>query len=123
MEDQLNALGKSNIEAAMISSTLRGKQVTAILSRLTEKNCTLKIMYVTPEKIAKSKQFMSKLEKADKSKIFLHVLNTASLRLLYGQWKQTLPKMRKANVKLFLYFSGFLVFSGYFFVFWRLLRS
>lgn len=28
-----------------------------------EKTCTLKLLYVTPEKLAKSKRFMSKLQK------------------------------------------------------------
>ena len=68
MEDQLIALKEKDIEATMLSASLPPKEVTAIQNQLIEKNCTLKIIYVTPEKLAKSKRFMAKLEKAYASK-------------------------------------------------------
>lgn len=35
-----------------------------MLAGMTDKDCSFKLLYVTPEKIAKSKQLMAKLEKA-----------------------------------------------------------
>jgi len=64
MEDQIIGLKRLNIEATTLSSSVPPKEVTAIQNQLTEKSCPFKLVYVTPERIAKSKRFMAKLQKA-----------------------------------------------------------
>lgn len=64
MEDQLLALKALNIEATTINSSSPLKYVTEVQKQMAMKECPFKILYVTPEKIAKSKRFMAKLEKA-----------------------------------------------------------
>ena len=64
MEDQQMALEKIGINATVVSSAIPPKDVTAIQNMLIEKQCPYKLVYVTPERIAKSKRFLAKLEKA-----------------------------------------------------------
>jgi len=64
MEDQLMALDRLGINAALLSSSIPTKDVTIIQNLLVDKECPYKLVYVTPERIAKSKRFMAKLEKA-----------------------------------------------------------
>lgn len=65
MEDQLMAVKRYGIEAAMLNASSSKDEVGRVHYAMTDKaNDVLKLLYVTPEKIAKSKRFMSKLEKA-----------------------------------------------------------
>lgn len=64
MEDQILALNNININATIISSSIPPKEVTVIQNQLIDEHCPYKMVYVTPERIAKSKRFMAKLEKA-----------------------------------------------------------
>lgn len=56
----LAALG---ISANMLTSTTNKDEEKFIYNALEKGDGDLKILYVTPEKISKSKRFMSKLEK------------------------------------------------------------
>lgn len=56
----LEALG---IPAHMLTSTTSKEEEKLIYKALEKGEGDLKILYVTPEKISKSKRFMSKLEK------------------------------------------------------------
>lgn len=56
----LSALG---IPAHMLTSTTNKEEEKSIYKSLEKGEGDLKILYVTPEKISKSKRFMSKLEK------------------------------------------------------------
>lgn len=51
-----------DIPASMLTSTT-GKEEEKFIYKALEKGEGVKILYVTPEKISKSKRFMSKLEK------------------------------------------------------------
>lgn len=64
MEDQLLAVKKVGIESRSLNASSSRADVSTVHSLLTQRDSTLKLLYVTPEKIAKSKRFMSKLEKA-----------------------------------------------------------
>lgn len=64
MEDQLMALKHLGISATMLNSSSSTEHVKWVHAEMLNKNSRLKLIYVTPEKIAKSKMFMSKLEKA-----------------------------------------------------------
>lgn len=64
MEDQLYGLHKLKVNAMMLSSKAPKEDVKAIMTGLIDPKSTLKLVYVTPEYMAKSNRFMSKLQKA-----------------------------------------------------------
>lgn len=63
IEDQLMALNELNIESSFLNSNCSKDEVNAVHNAMVDKKSDLKLLYVTPEKIAKSKRFMAKLEK------------------------------------------------------------
>lgn len=64
MEDQLHGLQKINVKAMMLSAKCDKEKVKIIMNALVDKKSDLKLIYVTPEYMAKSNRFMSKLQKA-----------------------------------------------------------
>lgn len=64
MEDQLHGLQKNNVKAKMLSAKADKENVKIIMNALVDKKSDLKLIYVTPEYMAKSNRFMSKLQKA-----------------------------------------------------------
>ncbi|XP_076169564.1 ATP-dependent DNA helicase Q1 [Ptiloglossa arizonensis] len=64
MEDQLHGLQKINVKAMMLSAKCNKENVKIIMNALVDKKSDLKLIYVTPEYMAKSNRFMSKLQKA-----------------------------------------------------------
>ena len=63
MEDQLMSVKSLAINASLLNASTSRTEATQIQNSMTDKQSGLKLLYVTPEKIAKSKRFMSKLEK------------------------------------------------------------
>ena len=63
MEDQLLAVKSLGIDSAMLNASCGREEVNRVHRSMTDTASPLKILYVTPEKLAKSKRFMSKLEK------------------------------------------------------------
>ena len=64
MEDQVMALKKLNISAENLSASTDKSDVTRILNDMINSKSSLKLLYVTPEKLSKSKRFMAKLQKS-----------------------------------------------------------
>uniref|UniRef100_A0A672NG53 ATP-dependent DNA helicase n=1 Tax=Sinocyclocheilus grahami TaxID=75366 RepID=A0A672NG53_SINGR len=64
MEDQLMYLKSINVPAVTVNASSTKEDSKQVLAGMTDKNSPFKLLYVTPEKIAKSKLLMSKLEKA-----------------------------------------------------------
>ena len=65
MEDQLMALQQLNIhEASLLCASTTPEQLKAVQDSMITSNRSLRLLYVTPEKLAKSKRFMNRLEKA-----------------------------------------------------------
>ncbi|XP_058414653.1 ATP-dependent DNA helicase Q1 [Diceros bicornis minor] len=64
MEDQLMVLERLGISATMLNASSSKEHVKWVHAEMVNKNSKLKLIYVTPEKISKSKMFMSRLEKA-----------------------------------------------------------
>ncbi|XP_020535895.1 ATP-dependent DNA helicase Q-like 2 isoform X2 [Jatropha curcas] len=62
IQDQVMGLKALDIPASMLTSTT-SKEEEKFIYKALEKGEGVKILYVTPEKISKSKRFMSKLEK------------------------------------------------------------
>ncbi|XP_041977952.1 ATP-dependent DNA helicase Q1-like [Aricia agestis] len=63
MEDQVRSLTNKNIPAKLMTSTSSKEDSAAALNLLKDKNNDVKLLYVTPERLAKSKRFMSNLQK------------------------------------------------------------
>ncbi|KAI5723190.1 hypothetical protein M8J76_002669 [Diaphorina citri] len=63
MEDQIGQLKKLNIEAEMLQASNTREEN----NRLMTESSSLKLLYVSPEKLAKSKSFMTKLQKMYKA--------------------------------------------------------
>ncbi|XP_033751824.1 ATP-dependent DNA helicase Q1-like [Pecten maximus] len=63
MEDQVMALESLEVDATMLNASVDKTKVTSIQNSMVDKTSSLKLLYVTPEKLAKSKRFMNKLEK------------------------------------------------------------
>ncbi|CAG9855175.1 unnamed protein product [Phyllotreta striolata] len=63
IEDQLRALKKIGIDAASVNANTSKEERKYIHNEMTNPNSKLKLLYVTPEWVAKSKQFMTYLQK------------------------------------------------------------
>ncbi|XP_039006253.1 ATP-dependent DNA helicase Q-like 2 isoform X1 [Hibiscus syriacus] len=63
IQDQVMGLVASGIPANMLTSTTSKEDEKSIYKALEKGEEDLKLLYVTPEKVSKSKRFMSKLEK------------------------------------------------------------
>ncbi|CAH0579016.1 unnamed protein product [Chrysodeixis includens] len=63
MEDQVRSLTKKNIPAKLMSSSSPKQETTEILNALKDSKTDMKLLYVTPERLAKSKRFMANLQK------------------------------------------------------------
>jgi ATP-dependent DNA helicase Q1 len=101
----LKALG---IHAAELTASTPAAEAAATLAQLDDPRSTLRLLYVTPEKVVKSRRFFSKLEKAyaanclrriavDEAhcisqaraiskRVVLHSNSRASIRHLHSQW-------------------------------------
>uniref|UniRef100_A0A8C5MUK7 ATP-dependent DNA helicase n=1 Tax=Leptobrachium leishanense TaxID=445787 RepID=A0A8C5MUK7_9ANUR len=64
MEDQLMVLNRLGICATSLNASASKDHVKWVHNEMIDKKSQLRLLYVTPEKIAKSKIFMSRLEKA-----------------------------------------------------------
>ncbi|XP_012944528.2 ATP-dependent DNA helicase Q1 [Aplysia californica] len=63
MEDQQMALEELGVPAAMLCASSDKDRVKTIQDDMVNPNGPLRLLYVTPEKLAKSKRFMNRLEK------------------------------------------------------------
>lgn len=63
MEDQLQSLQELGIPTAIFNSQTDKDATKQIFADMINPQSTLKLLYVTPEKLAKSKRLMSQLEK------------------------------------------------------------
>ncbi|KAK6726163.1 hypothetical protein RB195_004467 [Necator americanus] len=64
IEDQLTALRKLGIEGASLNQSTPKDDVKRIETYIAQSNSPLRLLYITPEKLAKSKRLMNKLEKS-----------------------------------------------------------
>ena len=63
MEDQLQAMNELGIPTALFNSNTTKEQTKFMFDSMIDPKAKLKLIYVTPEKLAKSKRLMSQLEK------------------------------------------------------------
>ncbi|CAJ0595760.1 unnamed protein product [Cylicocyclus nassatus] len=64
IEDQLAALRKLQVEGAALNQSTPKEDVKRIEAQIVQANSPLRLLYITPEKLAKSKRLMNKLEKS-----------------------------------------------------------
>ncbi|GMT04947.1 hypothetical protein PENTCL1PPCAC_27121 [Pristionchus entomophagus] len=64
VEDQLHQLKKLNVYAAALNQATEKEEAKTIDTAILDAKSPLRLLYVTPEKLAKSKRLMNKLEKA-----------------------------------------------------------
>ena len=64
MEDQLMAVRRLGIESRLLKTSVPREEINRVHAAMTDPTGSLRLLYVTPERLAKSKRFMSKLEKA-----------------------------------------------------------
>jgi len=74
MEDQLMSLHALSVNAALLNASSTREQVNGVMASMTDSNTSLRLLYVTPEKLAKSKRFMSKLEKMYNLGLFVRLV-------------------------------------------------
>lgn len=70
VDDQLWSLRALGIEANTLNAASSKEDVKRIHAAMCDLDSSLKLLYVTPEKLAKSKMFMNKLQKAYEIKRF-----------------------------------------------------
>ncbi|KAM9845800.1 ATP-dependent DNA helicase Q1 isoform 4-T4 [Aulostomus maculatus] len=73
MEDQIMSLKSLSVSAAMLNASSSKEHSKTIMAAMTDPMAPFKLVYVTPEKIAKSKLLMSRLEKAYKSNLLSRI--------------------------------------------------
>ncbi|KAG7496019.1 ATP-dependent DNA helicase Q1 isoform X1 [Solea senegalensis] len=64
MEDQIMYLKSIDVPAVMLNASSSKEHAKTVLAGMMDPKAPFKLLYVTPEKIAKSKMLMSRLEKA-----------------------------------------------------------
>ncbi|XP_074481070.1 ATP-dependent DNA helicase Q1 isoform X2 [Sebastes fasciatus] len=64
MEDQIMYLKSIDVPAVMLNASSSKEHAKTVMAGMTDPKSPFKLLYVTPEKIAKSKLLMSRLEKA-----------------------------------------------------------
>ncbi|XP_056646020.1 ATP-dependent DNA helicase Q1-like [Diorhabda sublineata] len=74
IEDQLISLKKMDIEAATINASTARREKKVIQDLMVTKNSKLRILFVTPEWVAKSKMFMSCLKKCYEKKSLVRIV-------------------------------------------------
>ena len=73
MEDQVMSLRSKGVGAEMLTSTTDQDTKKRVMKEMMDKDSNMKLLYVTPEKCSKSKQFMAKLQKMHQSGRFVRL--------------------------------------------------
>lgn len=103
MEDQIMAMEALNVPAVLLNASSSREHVNHVQGQMIDKNPSIKLIYVTPEKLAKSKRFMAKLEK-------MHKMGNFSLLAIdevhcCSQWGHD---FRTGTVIFFFFYATFL---------------
>ncbi|XP_027899310.1 ATP-dependent DNA helicase Q1 isoform X1 [Xiphophorus couchianus] len=74
MEDQIMHLKSVGIPAVMLNASSSKEHSKLVMAGMTDVKVPFKMVYVTPEKVAKSKLLMARLEKAYKAKLLCRIV-------------------------------------------------
>lgn len=74
MQDQLQGLQELGIRTKVFSGSTDKEESKALLREVGDPESGLRLLYVTPEKLAKSKTLMNQLEKANKVGKFVRLV-------------------------------------------------
>ena len=89
MEDQLFALRRFGVDASLLCASSTKDDVNRVQQAMTDKQASLKILYVTPEKLAKSKRCVQSFSNAWTSR--------TQLGSLFCRFMNKLEKMYEAG--------------------------
>ncbi|XP_064116589.1 ATP-dependent DNA helicase Q1-like [Macrobrachium nipponense] len=70
MEDQIMGLRAVGVDARMLSAETPKEEVNLVYTAMTDPKGPVKLLYVTPERLAKSKRFMAKVQKMHQMGLF-----------------------------------------------------
>lgn len=70
MEDQIMGLRAIGVDARMLSAETPKEEVNLVYTAMTDPKAPVKLLYVTPERLAKSKRFMAKVQKMHQMGLF-----------------------------------------------------
>ena len=73
MEDQVMALQRLGVGAEMLTANSEQETKKRVMKEMLDSNSRMKLLYVTPEKCSKSKQFMAKLQKMHQAGRFVRL--------------------------------------------------
>ena len=73
IEDQVMALQDLKVNVSMLNASSSRQDASLVHQEMINPKCQMKLLYVTPEKLAKSKMFMNKLQKAYEIGSFSHI--------------------------------------------------
>lgn len=73
MEDQIMYLKSIDVPAVMLNASSSKEHAKMVMAGMTDPKAPFKLLYVTPEKIAKSKLLMSRLEKAHNAELLSRI--------------------------------------------------
>lgn len=73
MEDQVMYLKATNVSAVMLNASSSKEHSKTVMAGMVDPSTPFKLLYVTPEKVAKSKMLMSRLEKAHNAKLLSRI--------------------------------------------------
>lgn len=74
MQDQLMGLEQLGISTRIFSSQTTAEETKLLYQEMIDPTASLRILYVTPEKLAKSKRLMSQLEKAYEKRLLVRIV-------------------------------------------------
>ncbi|EJD76172.1 ATP-dependent DNA helicase [Loa loa] len=97
IEDQLHQLRKLGIDAATLNQSTAKEEISRVQTALTDSKAPLRLLYVTPEKLAKSKRIMNRLEKCNEMKRLKLMKYTAALNgdMIFGQILNSLIVLKR----------------------------
>ena len=73
MEDQVMALARLGVGAEMLTANSDQETKKRVMKEMLDSSSSMKLLYVTPEKCSKSKQFMAKLQKMHQAGRFVRL--------------------------------------------------
>ena len=87
VEDQVMALRNlSGVQVAALNASTPRETTNAVHKQMTSPDCNLDLIYVTPEKLAKSKMFMNKLQKAYEIGTFTRIAIGKVFPNVFSSW-------------------------------------
>ncbi len=83
IQDQIIGLKKFGVSASVLKAKTRKQETKEVYAQMTSKKPSMKMLYLTPEKVAKSKTLMNKLERAYGGMFLTRILHRKGIPHLF----------------------------------------